>query len=245
MSEEMDIIDHLIASIQTGKYEADDKLPSENELANLFRVPRITVRKAYERLQELGYIYSMQGKGSFVKDRHQNIPIVLFSIENFSKRVMEMGYNHQTQNIFCEPIEYNDKIYQALGAKEGDRVFKIGRLRIIDQVPIALHISYVSEAKFSEIGQVGREITSMFEFYRDRGYTDLQSKQILLRVMYPTKHEREWFACSGLVPLLVVESECRDHRLDQTVEYSRILYRGDFFTYTVSTETMEPKPLLD
>ncbi|WP_409342842.1 GntR family transcriptional regulator [Paenibacillus sp. MBLB4367] len=233
MSEEMDIMDRLIADIQSGKYEADDKLPSENELADLYRVPRITARKAYERLQELGYIYSKQGKGSFVKDRHQRIPLMLYGNESFSKKMLQLGYDCQSKNMFCEPIEYNDKIYQALGAGERERVFKVGRLRIIDSVPIALHISYVAEALFEDIERTGRAITSMFEFYRDRGYTEPRSAQTLLSVTYPSKFERDLFACSSLIPLLVLESELADHRTGKTLEYSRILYRGDFFTYVL------------
>ncbi|WP_019122112.1 GntR family transcriptional regulator [Brevibacillus massiliensis] len=233
MSEEMDIMDHLIADIQAGKYDPDDKLPSENELADLFRVPRITARKAYERLQELGYIYSKQGKGSFVKDRHQRIPLALFTRESFSKKMMQLGYNYQSKNIFCEPIEYNNKIYEALGAEEQDRVFKVGRLRIIDQVPMAVHISYVAETMFGEIERIGSEITSMFEFYRERGYTDLRSTQTLLSVTFPSKYERALLACSGLIPLLVLESECVDHRTGRTLEYSKTIYRGDYFTYVL------------
>lgn len=233
MPEELDIVDHLIEQLNKGKFDAEDQLPSENELAHLFHVPRITVRRAYERLQELGYIYTKQGKGRFVKDRHQNIPIVLFTYENFSKRMIKLGYNYESKNIFCEPIEYNDKVYRALQVKDNKRVFKVGRLRIVDHVPIALHISYVSEDMFEDIEQQGSGITSMFDFYQNKGYTDLQSEQIMLRMTYANKYEREWFACSGLIPLLIVESQCIDYRSNQTVEYSKILYRGDYFTYSV------------
>jgi GntR family transcriptional regulator len=233
MSEEMNIMDHLIADIQAGKYDPDDKLPSENELADLFRVPRMTARKAYERLQELGYIYSKQGKGSFVKDRHQRIPLVLSGNESFSKKMIELGYNYQAKNIFCEPIEYNNKIYQALGVDEQDRVFKVGILRIIDGEPIALHASYVAETMFSDIEKTGREITSMFEFYKGRGLTEFHSKQTLLSVMYPSKYERELLSCSSLIPLLVLESERIEQTTGRTLEYSKILYRGDFFTYVL------------
>lgn len=233
MSEEMNIMDHLIADIQAGKYDPDDKLPSENELADLFRVPRMTARKAYERLQELGYIYSKQGKGSFVKDRHQRIPLVLSGNESFSKKMIELGYNYQAKNIFCEPIEYNNKIYQALGVDEQDRVFKVGILRIIDGEPIALHASYVAETMFSDIEKTGRDITSMFEFYKGRGLTEFHSTQTLLSVMYPSKYERELLSCSSLIPLLVLESERVEQTTGRTLEYSKIWYRGDFFTYVL------------
>ncbi|MFD0681905.1 MULTISPECIES: GntR family transcriptional regulator [unclassified Paenibacillus] len=233
MSEEIDIMDHLIEEIQRGKYDPDDKLPSENELADLFRVPRMTARKAYERLQELGYVYSKQGKGSFVQDRHQRIPLILSGHVSFSQKMIEQGYDYQSKNIFCEPIDYNNKIYQSLRAEEQDRVFKVGRLRIIEGQPIALHISYVAESMFTEIEWTGREITSMFEFYKSQGFTEFQSTQTLLSVIYPSKYERELLSCSSLIPLLVLESECLDSASGRTLEYSKILYRADYFTYVI------------
>lgn len=233
MSEEMDIMDHLIASIQSGKYDPDDKLPSENELADQFKVPRMTARKAYERLQELGYIYSKQGKGSFVQDRNLRIPLTLSGGKSFSKKMNELGFNYQSKNIFCERIESNHKIYELLGILEDDCVYKIGRLRIIDGRPIALHISYVAESLFPQIGSVGAGITSMFEFYESQGYHDFQSTETMLRLTYATKYERELLSCSSLVPLLVMESECTDGVTGRTLEYSKIMYRGDLFTYVI------------
>ncbi|MCZ8515194.1 GntR family transcriptional regulator [Paenibacillus filicis] len=233
MPEELDIMDHLIASIQSGKYEPDDKLPSENELAERFKVPRMTARKAYERLQELGYIYSKQGKGSFVRDRQQRIPLMLSANESFSQKMIDLGYDYESRNIFCDPIEYNHKIYESLGAQEGERVFKVGRLRIIDKQPIALHISYVAESRFPDIGSTGREITSIFQYYMSRDYRHFKSSQTLLSVTYPSKYERELLSCSALIPLLVLETDCMDAESDLTLEYSKILYRADFFTYVI------------
>jgi len=234
MSEELDLImDHLIASIQSGKYEPDDKLPSENELADKFKVPRMTARKAYERLQELGYIYSRQGRGSFVQDRNLRIPLVLSGIKSFSQKMTELGYDYESRNLFCEPVEFNNKIYESLGAKESERVFKVGRLRFINGQPIALHISYVAESTFLDIAHTGRDITSMFDFYKKHGYSNHRSSQTTLRLTYPSKYERELLACSSLIPLLVLESECADGASGRPLEYSKIMYRGDMFTYVI------------
>lgn len=43
-----------------------DKLPSEKEICDLYSVSRTTVRLAMEELEKSGYIYRLQGKGSFV-----------------------------------------------------------------------------------------------------------------------------------------------------------------------------------
>jgi len=231
--EENVIVDQLIADIQAGKYEPGDKLPSENEMADLFKVPRMTVRKAYRRLQELGYISARQGKGSFVMDRHRPIPLVLSGSESFSRKMLDRGYDYESRNVFCEPIPYNDHIYRFLKADEGDTVFRIGRLRLVGGSPIALHISYVAESKFRNIRTEGRTITSMYTYYREKGYRRLASTESRLRVVFPGKFERDILSCSVLIPLLVVESGCVDEETGTVLEASKNLYRSDYFTYVL------------
>ena len=74
------IVDVLIQEFQKNIYKKGDKMPSENKMAVRFGVPRSEIRKAYERLKELGYIYAMQGYGSFLSGRRDKI---LLSMEEF------------------------------------------------------------------------------------------------------------------------------------------------------------------
>ena len=46
-------------------------MPSENHMAARFGVTRSEIRKAYERLKEQGYVYSMQGYGSFFSGKRE------------------------------------------------------------------------------------------------------------------------------------------------------------------------------
>lgn len=68
--------------IQSGEIVPGDKLPSENELSNKYRISRHTVRKALSILENEGYIYAMHGKGTFCSElvRHSkkshNIAVV-------------------------------------------------------------------------------------------------------------------------------------------------------------------------
>ena len=55
------IADILIEDFTKKDYKKDEKMMSENEMAIRFGVPRAEIRRAYERLKELGYIYSIQG----------------------------------------------------------------------------------------------------------------------------------------------------------------------------------------
>lgn len=60
------IRDYLLDGIEGGIWKGDQKLPSENELAEQFQVSRITIKKAMDQLAREGVVYRIQGKGSFV-----------------------------------------------------------------------------------------------------------------------------------------------------------------------------------
>ncbi|KKB38051.1 GntR family transcriptional regulator [Bacillus thermotolerans] len=233
MTEIIEVIDKVILDIRSGKYGANEKLPSENELAYTFNVPRMTIRKAYERLQEMGMIYSRQGKGSFVKDRRNRIPLVLSGDVSFSEKMREQGYRFESVNIHCAPIIYNAKVFQFLEAKEEDKVFKVGRLRLIDEQPVALHVSYVNQSVFQDIEQDGSSISSMFEYYKRYGFSAFTSFSSTLSVTFPAQFEREVLECTSLIPLLTVESGCVDQETGTVLEYTNIFYRSDRFIYEI------------
>jgi GntR family transcriptional regulator len=231
--EEYRIVDGVLAEIAADKYQPDEKLPSEHEMAQRYQVPRIAVRKAYERLKEMGCIYTLQGKGSFVQGSRKPIPLLLSGGESFSSKMQAMGISYETKNLFCQPIPDPKRIYQYLECPSGDRIYKIGRLRIIEGRPSALHVSCIAQSAFPAIAEEGPAIVSMFSYYREKGYTQFVSKPSILSVTFPTAYEREQLACSHLIPLLVVQTGCCCKKTGQVLERTKILYRSDCFKYIV------------
>ncbi|WP_125604966.1 GntR family transcriptional regulator [Lapidilactobacillus bayanensis] len=62
------VIDAVEKWINIGKYQANDKLPTESELMNMFNVSRHTVRKSLSDLETKGVVYRIQGGGTFVAE---------------------------------------------------------------------------------------------------------------------------------------------------------------------------------
>ena len=60
------IISYYQSLIESGKLTEGEKIPTEEAIGELFGVSRITVRQALDGLAQGGYIYKIQGKGSFV-----------------------------------------------------------------------------------------------------------------------------------------------------------------------------------
>lgn len=58
--------DYLIKIIQTKELNVGEKIYSENELAEKFEISRHTVRQALGELVNEGWLYKVQGKGTFV-----------------------------------------------------------------------------------------------------------------------------------------------------------------------------------
>src|SRR5689334_1084850 len=57
----------ILGGIENGLWRPDERLPSEDELADKFSVSKITVRQALRDLAQLGYIRREQGRGTFVQ----------------------------------------------------------------------------------------------------------------------------------------------------------------------------------
>jgi len=65
-----EIFQQIKDAIISGRYKAGDKLPSENELSQIFNVSRTTIREAIRSLSTSGLIYIKQGTagGAFVAE---------------------------------------------------------------------------------------------------------------------------------------------------------------------------------
>ncbi len=68
------IKEQMKEQILCGALGADEKLPSIRLLAKELRISVITTKRAYDELEQEGFIHSVQGKGSYVA--HQNEELV-------------------------------------------------------------------------------------------------------------------------------------------------------------------------
>ncbi len=224
------IADTLIKEFQNDKYTKGEKMPSENKMAVRFQVPRSEIRKAYERLKELGYVYSMQGYGSFFSGKREKIRLSM-SDESFSKKMRDMGLNFETQNAGCRRISGDSLIHTMLDVDFDEPVYKITRLRILDGEPAAIHISYLPEDLFPRIAEDGRTLTSVYDYIHSCGYTHLRTDNAQLTVSSLSKKERTLLGVKGYAPCLVLTCKCVTDPAGTVVEVARTIYRSDKFIF--------------
>ena len=75
------IYSQIKAQIISGALQENDQLPSIRGLAKDLRISFITTKRAYDELVKEGFLYSIQGKGSFVAPKN----VELLREENLKK----------------------------------------------------------------------------------------------------------------------------------------------------------------
>ena len=67
------IVEQVKSTIMCGELKEEQALPSVRTLAKELKVSALTVKKAYDALDEEGFIVTVHGKGSFVNFANQNL----------------------------------------------------------------------------------------------------------------------------------------------------------------------------
>ncbi|AKG74615.1 GntR family transcriptional regulator [Salinicoccus halodurans] len=84
----------IIRSIMTGEIKPGDSLMSMRALAKELKISIITTKRAYQDLEQEGYVYSVVGKGTFVSEQNASIQKerVLLQIEKNIEELLKTAH---------------------------------------------------------------------------------------------------------------------------------------------------------
>lgn len=110
------VFDHMYRAIKSGSYAADERLPTEHDLAAEFDVSRPIVREALKKLREQNLIYSRQGAGSFVRQNGVKDPLGFGSVENLAdlRRCYEFREVLEPAGAAAAALRRSDKDLQVI-----------------------------------------------------------------------------------------------------------------------------------
>jgi DNA-binding GntR family transcriptional regulator len=152
---------HIIEGI----YKEGDLLPSENELCQLYRMTRPTVRQSLSNLANDGYIRKHQGKGSIVHHLPREIGIL-----SVSGTTSAVGNRNLKTRIIVKPviIPWDDDFMFPLTSLERESgCIYMERLRLLEDIPIFYDISYIANINLPRITSRQFENRSLFQILRD------------------------------------------------------------------------------
>ncbi len=158
------IKDDIINKIQMSEYRANQVLPSENELCKIYNVSRITVRKALDELIHEDILYSIKGKGSFVKEKATE---GLSKIYSFTEAITFLGGEPSKKVISFEIEKPNDVTKEKMNLDDNDKVYVIKTLYFANETPYCINHAILCAKYFENLGYFDLNNNSLYEVLKN------------------------------------------------------------------------------
>jgi len=138
----VEIKQYIFKKIESGEWPANYKVPSENELSELFSVSRMTARRALQELTDENVLFRTQGVGSFVASFKSQSS--LLEIKNIADEIRDRGHQYQADLIQLVEVTLPDSLLPLFGLKPENKVFYSEILHFENGQPIQLEQRYVN-----------------------------------------------------------------------------------------------------
>jgi GntR family transcriptional regulator len=218
----------LLYRIQKGEWKNGQKIPPETELCAIYKISRITVRKAIEELVRDGYLVRFQGKGTFVASI--SFEQKLSKFYSFRETLQEKGKKEYAKILSFTVEKADDAIARPLSVTPDERIYKIVRLRSVDDMIYAVETSYIP---FGLCPSLRRKDVGEKGLYNSMRSLNVNPQRIIekFRADALRSFEAKLMGLRAGQPIIHLERTTFDGPV--IIEYCVAIVRGDFFTYTV------------
>ena len=219
--------DELLALLD--ELAVGDAIPPERRLASDLGVSRPTLRAVIDELVREGLLRRRHGSGTYVSEPKIALPLTMTSFtEDMARRGMRAG----SHVISFEPISAGAKLGQRLRVSPVDEVWAIRRLRLADDVSMAIEFLHVPRRLLPDLRPEDLEEHSFYTLLEARGI-EIASGIQTIEPTVVNDDEAEMLAVPVHSPAFLFERTTESEGGD-VVEYVRSLYRGD--RYRLVTE---------
>lgn len=225
---------NLLDKIEKNEFDSDTPIPSERELMEKYQVSRITVRKAIDELVKEDYLYTIQGKGTYVKTINSDTD--MYEINSCTKDVLKLGKTPSKKLIISEIIKADSKRAKLLNITTNDNVFHMGRITYADGEPLNYTLTYLPEKLMIGIQD--------FDYEKESLYNILE-KEYKIKILKSKRSIEAILAKDEIVDYLNVEDDtplilfgCTTYGIvngkEVPIETFKCYYRTDKFKFYIN-----------
>jgi GntR family transcriptional regulator len=202
--------------------KAEEAIPAERDLAERFRVSRITVRKAIGELVKDGLVTRRRGAGTFVAPAR--VEKNFSKLTSFSEDMISRGRKPHSRWIRRTTGSVTPEEALSLGLSPGSLVYRFHRIRFADDLPMALEHAVVPAYCLPSAEVVG---DSLYDALAATSHLPVRALQ-RLRAVACTEQQAEALGIDPGDPGL--SAERRAFLADgRAAEFTLTLYRGDAY----------------
>ncbi|SES71153.1 GntR family transcriptional regulator [Enterococcus malodoratus] len=227
-----EIANTLRNRIKNDTYPAGSLLPKQIELVKEFSVSRMTVQKALEILTLEGLLASKKGVGTTILNHPflTKDTSVLSYYEGLSTE-MEKANRKLESKVIEFNVEFPDAaIQEKLHISEEEPVYKIIRLRILDDKPFILEHTYMP---IQAVPNLKKEIieSSIYQYIKKELAIKITGAYRTIRADKSSEYDQTYLDCAADDPVLEIRQIAYQQNGDP-IEYSRSRNRFDVRDYS-------------
>lgn len=215
--------------ITSGEFGVAQMLPSEREMSSTYGASRMTVRQAVNELQSEGFLYKIQGKGTFVSS--VKVEQRLSELSSFSEDMQRMGRKPGSRIIAFKNLQADANIADKLHITQGDPVLLLGRLRIADEQPMSIENTYLNAKLVSGIEMDGDDF-SLYHYLKHTLKIPLvKAVQSIQSTLITGRNAHLLGVPENMLGLLIERVTYTEKGIP--VEYAISQYRGDLYKFVI------------
>jgi DNA-binding GntR family transcriptional regulator len=232
------IYEWLSKQIESRKYRPGDRIPSEHELAAMFKVHRMTIRQAIDKLVEDHLLVRRRHSGTFLLSE-KSPTLIRRSLENISTYyddIKQAGLDPAYKMLEAKVIPATETEVAKLGVQAGDPVLSIYRMIVASTTPLVLERCYLPGNLFP--GLIDRNLdTALYDMMKDYQIVPHFALQEIGAVL-PNLSERRLLKVKETCPCIQIESLTFDQS-GRPIELALALHRGDKYRFRCSIGKVE------
>ena len=137
------ISEAMFDGIKKMQLDPHTRIPPEDELARIFGVSKMTMRQALGKLVSDGILVRRKGSGTFISEK--KIEREATQLVGFYEDIKKKGLKPSSRVIEKKVIKAETKLMDKLRLDKGEPIIKIIRVRLADEIPLAVNYAYIPE----------------------------------------------------------------------------------------------------
>lgn len=222
----------IIEEIKTKNLKEDDKILTEREYCEKYNLSRATVRQGIAYLEKKGYLYKIQGCGTFVSSRVLKQKLLKFY--SFTEEMKKQEKTPESKILSFKEKIAGEKIAQELNLDKEEKIFELVRLRLADEDIYMYEKTYLPVKKFLNFSKKDILNIPLYDVLQKK-YNIIFSKATeRFSVLSADKKISEALEIDEKSPIIKLQRWT--YTGIEKIEYTVSFLRGDKFEFEVDLE---------
>ena len=223
------ISEAMFDGIKKEQLDPNTKIPPEDQLARIFGVSKMTMRQALGKLVNDGILIRRKGSGTFISEK--KIEREATRLVSFYEDIKKKGLKPSSRVIEKKVIKAETKLMEKLRLDRGDPIIKIIRVRLANEIPLAVNYAYIPEKYCPDLLEEELSQDSLSTIVEQKYQLSVEYAVQSLQAIKATAYEASLLHITVGDPILAIERTMFNSSHWPLCHYVNF-FRGDKYAFT-------------